>query len=90
MEEDTENEVLNEDSSEGASESANKSPNSSLSLLLGDIIEITAPSNLDIHEMTCIIEYIDNKKIIVISVSNLKKFQFNLTEDGAFTDESIN
>ena len=89
MEEDTENEVLNEDSSEGSSEDTNKSPNSSLSLLLGDIIEITAPSNLDIHEMTCIIEYIDNKKLIVINVSNLKKFQFNLTEEGAFTDESI-
>ena len=85
MEEDTENEVLNEDSSEDT----NKSPNSSLSLLLGDIIEIVAPSNLDIHEMTCIIEYIDKKKIIVIHVSTLKKFQFNLTEEGAFTDESI-
>ena len=65
------------------------SSSSSLSLLLGDIIEIVAPTNTDIHEMTCIIEYIDKKKIIVINVSNLKKFQFNLSEDGEFTDESI-
>jgi len=64
-------------------------PTNGLTLLLGDIIEIIAPSNTDIHEMTYIIEYIDKNKLIVIHVSDLKKYQFNLTEDGSFTDESI-
>jgi len=62
---------------------------SGLSLELGDIIEIIAPTNKDIHEMTAFISYIDNKKIILINVSNSKHYQLNLTEVGGFTDESI-
>ena len=60
-----------------------------LSLELGDIIEIIAPTNKDIHEMTAFISYIDNKKMILINVSNSKHYQLNLTEAGGFTDESI-
>lgn len=60
-----------------------------LSLVLGDIIEVIAPANSEIHEMTCIIDYINTTKLIVINVSSARKFQLNLTENGSFTDESI-
>ena len=45
---------------------------SGLSLELGDIIEIIAPTNKDIHEMTAFISYIDNKKILVLLLFSLK------------------
>lgn len=60
-----------------------------LVLELGDIIEIIAPANKDIHEMTAIITYIDNTKLLLINITSSKHYQFNLTEDGNFTDESI-
>jgi len=61
----------------------------SIALQLGDIIEIYAPSNPDIHEVTAIITYIDETKIKLINVATMKFYQLNITEDGRFTDETI-
>ena len=36
--------------------------NNSIQLELGDIIELIAPSNNDIHQMTGVITYIDNER----------------------------
>ena len=71
--------------------SANSSPGeSSITLELGDIIEIGAPSNKELHEITALITYIDSTKIKLINVATSKVYQLNITEDGTFTDESIN
>jgi len=61
----------------------------SITLELGDIIEIIAPSNQDIHEMTALITYRDHKRIKLIDVATYKKWQLNITDEGNFTDESI-
>jgi len=55
----------------------------------GDIIEIIAPSNQDIHEMHAFIEYIDDEKMKIINISTGRFYQLNITEEGVFTDESI-
>ena len=61
----------------------------SVQLELGDIVEIMAPSNNDIHEMTGLINYLDDNKISVISTSTGKTHILNITEDGRLSDESI-
>ena len=61
----------------------------SIQLELGDIVEIVAPTNSDIHEMTGLITYIDDNKISIISTSTGKTHILNITEDGLLSDESI-
>lgn len=60
-----------------------------ITLELGDIIEILAPTNQDIHDVTAYIRYIDNKKITVVNVENGSAYQLNTNDAGYFTDESI-
>ena len=62
---------------------------SSITLELGDIIEIIAPSNLDIHEMNALIMYIDESKIKVVNIATGRFYQLTIADDGYFTDESI-
>ena len=56
---------------------------------LGDIIEIIAPSNLEIHESVSLITYINDSKILLTDISTMKRFQLNWNENCEFTDESI-
>ena len=63
--------------------------NNSIQLELGDIIELIAPSNNDIHQMTGVITYIDNNKISVINTVTTRTHVLNITDEGKFTDESI-
>jgi len=65
------------------------SPGNKLMLELGDIIEIVAPRNPNIHEITGLITYIDATKITIIDVASVKPYQLNLSETGNFTDETI-
>lgn len=72
----------------------NKSPSIekkdlSITLEFGDIIEIIAPSNNDINEMTALITYIDNEKIKLVDVATYVQYKLNITEDGQLSDESI-
>ena len=68
----------------------NKSIDSSqIQLLLGDVIEIIAPTNLQIHDNQYFIYYIDDDKIKIVNIASFEKHQLNLTVDGHFTDESI-
>lgn len=63
---------------------------SSLSLELGDIIEIKAPSNIEINELVGYVSYINPSKVIVVDVANPeRRYQLNINEHGYFTDESI-
>jgi len=61
----------------------------SINLELGDIIEIIAPSNPTINEITAIIIYVDAKTIKLINVATTTFHQLHITEEGRFTDESI-
>ena len=63
--------------------------NSAITLELGDIIEILAPTNSDIHESTFYIDYIDENQIELIHVASLKYYKLDIAESGGFTDESI-
>ena len=63
--------------------------NNGISLELRDIIQIMAPTNIDVHEQTFIINYIDSQKISLVNVSTFLKHVLYIDLDGAFTDESI-
>ena len=61
-----------------------------LSLDLGDIIEIIAPTNDALHQSTFYITYIDDSKIKVTNVATLEKVQLNIDEEtGKLSDQSI-
>ena len=62
---------------------------SSIILKLGDIIEISSPSNTDYDQNTFFIEYIDDAKIKIINVANGQKHSLTLYDNGHLTDESI-
>jgi len=61
----------------------------SITLEFGDIIEIIAPTNNEIHEMAALITYIDNDYIKMVDVSNYNQYKINIGEDGSLSDESI-
>jgi len=65
------------------------SPLNSITLQLGDVIEIVSPANDEYHETTNYISYIDNTQIRMTNVTSLKDIQLNINEEGSFTDESI-
>lgn len=83
------NETMNDELEKGTMENVPIDKSSSMTLELGDIIELVAPTNPDVHEMTAIINYIDQQKIKLIDVATSKMYQLNITEDGTLTDESI-
>lgn len=59
-------------------------------LQLGDIIEILAPTNPQLHEFHFFIDYINDKRIQLINVATLEETQLNKNEEtGELTDESI-
>jgi hypothetical protein len=63
--------------------------NHSIQLELGDIIEVIAPSNNDLHEMTGFITYIDDRKVTLVNTATGKTHILNIMDDGTLSDESI-
>jgi hypothetical protein len=61
----------------------------SMILELGDIIEMIAPTNPAIHEMTMYISYISVDTIMLTNVSSLKQYQLNIDSSGRLSDEAI-
>ena len=61
----------------------------SFNLEYGDIIQINAPTNNDIHEVSGFVDYVDDLKVKVFNVSTGQIIQLNINEFGSFTDESI-
>ena len=59
-----------------------------MKLLLGDIIEISAPTNMNLNENTYYIDYIDEEQINLINVSTMAKTNLYM-KDGFLTDESV-
>ena len=68
---------------------------SKMDLYLGDVVEIVAPSNSEIHEGSFYIYYIDETKLRCINVANMEHLDLRLKESiegntgSGFTDESI-
>ena len=59
-------------------------------LELGDIIEIVAPSNDELHEMTFLITYFGSQSLILQNASTGILHELTISEDGSgFSDESI-
>jgi hypothetical protein len=58
-------------------------------LQLGDIIQIQAPSNPELDKLIFIINYIDNRKITLITPIGDTITVLNINEDGNLSDESI-
>lgn len=61
----------------------------SFNLEYGDIIQINAPTNNDIHEISGFVDYVDDLKVRLFNVSTGQIVQLNINEFGSFTDESI-
>lgn len=61
-----------------------------LELELGDIIQLNAPSNIDLNDKIFLINYIDKKLLKLIDVETLNTFSLYVDEQGdSFTDKSI-
>ena len=58
-------------------------------LELGDIIEINAPENPSINNINFWIDYIDENKIKIISLSDYSNYELRFNNKGNFTDETI-
>lgn len=61
----------------------------SIFLQLGDIIQIDAPKNSDLHEHNFLIDYIDTKKIKIIDEISGETITLNINDSGNLSDESI-
>ena len=63
--------------------------NKGITLELGDIIEIYAPSNSELHTNTFFITYLDDTKIRLANVSTFHPYVLKLGHDGRITDETV-
>ena len=79
----------NDTTNDTNNDSNNDSNNKDMYLQLGDIIQINAPSNNDLHERIFYIEYINNKKIKIINDETLDTYILNINDTGNLSDESI-
>jgi tetratricopeptide (TPR) repeat protein len=61
----------------------------SSSIQLGDIIQIMAPTNQEIHEHMFFIDYASSRKINLIDTDTLERTVLQLDATGQLTDESI-
>ena len=58
-------------------------------LQLGDIIQISAPTNPELNEQIFVIDFINDKKINIKQPENSTTITLNINEDGTLADESI-
>jgi hypothetical protein len=70
-------------------ENPDKTEKPPLKLELGDIVELIAPTHSDFHEQTFYIQYIDERKIVLVNVSTFELETLLFDEEGFITDESI-
>ncbi len=66
-------------------------PKETISINLGDVIQIEAPTNRELNRNTYLVDYIDARKIKLINVDNLSDVVLKIdTSTGKLKDESIN
>ena len=68
---------------------ASSSSPSGVSIGLGDIIQIIAPTNSTINDQIYLIIYADQNKIKLINASTSTRLVLTIAPNGGFTDESI-
>jgi hypothetical protein len=61
----------------------------SITLKLGDIIQIIAPNNEILNNKTFMIEYIDSNKIKLVNTDNFQKSRLIIDKNGQITDRTI-
>jgi hypothetical protein len=61
----------------------------SLSIELGDIIKVIAPTNQEIHDHVFFVEFLSSRRINLIETETLGKTILKLDASGKLTDESI-
>lgn len=66
-----------------------KEPENTLKLKLGDIIQLYSSNNTDLNGEIFIISYIDSKKLILNNPSKAQPVVLTLSDDGTFTEASI-
>ena len=72
------------------SDTNNKNPESNvISLELGDIIEIHASKNKDLHLQTFFITYIDDHRIDITNIISYLPYQLKLDDTGNLRDEGV-
>ena len=70
--------------------SSNKTTSNKVVLRLGDVIEIEAPSNLEMHKLYYYISYIDHLKIVLIDIKNKITLVVTINQEtNSFDDETI-
>ena len=77
------------DSDSSDSESIKSPVAPSISLELGDVIDITAPSNEMLDGRRFIIDYIDENKIVLIDLLAFNRIQLNIDQNGVLDNNSI-
>ena len=68
-------------------EDNSKIENLSIKLQLGDIIQLDAPSNIDLNEKIYFIKFINTKKLVLVNKD--KTITLDISEDGKLLEESI-
>ena len=61
----------------------------SITLQLGDVIKIVAPTNEELNNNTYIIDYIDRSKMILINTTTFTSTQIRIGENGVLGDKTI-
>jgi hypothetical protein len=79
------NEVIATDDETAGSEATHPD----LFIRYGDIVVLIAPNNVQLHEHTFFVDYVDKRQIRVIQVTSLEITTLYLTDTGQFRDESI-
>jgi len=64
-------------------------PALSLTIELGDIIQIIAPTHQEIHEHIFLVDYVSSRRIKLIDTESLERSVLKLDATGQITDESI-
>jgi len=78
-----------EGDSEGEGEDAPEAEIVSLSIELGDVIRIIAPTHQEIHDHTFFVDYVSSRKIKLIDTESITDTVLTLDATGKLTDESI-
>ena len=78
-----------EDESHGQGQGPSEVSVSSLSIELGDIIKVIAPTHQEIHEHVFLVDYLTSRKIRLIDTESLGETILKLDATGKLTDGSI-
>ena len=86
---DVQDPVQDPEQEENASDSGDTTDALSLTIELGDIIQLIAPTHQEIHDHIFLVDYVSSRKIKLIDADSLEHFVLKLDETGQLTDESI-